>query len=130
MRPLWPALQLKATGQKSPVFVMGLFWVWCKRLRALPYLPRGGLLDDPPAISISLGLLVQLWPSWWRRSWRRRVRHPGAGWCRDWDPGTGGKHHHHTMALSKASINEEQHQVQYRTWLHKMRKKRNDFWFK
>ena len=44
MKLLWPALQLKATGQKSLIFVMGLFWVWCKQLRSLPYLPRVGLL--------------------------------------------------------------------------------------
>ena len=36
MKLLWPALQLKATGQISLIFVVGLFWVWCKQLRARP----------------------------------------------------------------------------------------------
>ena len=39
MKLLWPALQLKATGQISLIFVVGLFWVWCKQLRSVPY-PR------------------------------------------------------------------------------------------
>ena len=60
MKLLWPALQLKATGQKSLIFVVGLFWVWCKQLRSLPYLPRVGLLADPAAILMSPCLLGQL----------------------------------------------------------------------
>ena len=60
MKLLWPALQLKATGQISLIFVVGLFWVWCKQLRSLPYLPRDGLLADPVAILMSPCLLGQL----------------------------------------------------------------------
>ena len=57
---LWPALQLKAKGQKSLIFVVGLYFVWCKRLRSLPHLPRGGLLDGPVAILLSPCLLRQM----------------------------------------------------------------------
>ena len=55
MKLLWPALLLKAKGQKSLIFVVGLYLVWCKRLRSLRHLPRGGLLGDSVAI---LELLV------------------------------------------------------------------------
>ena len=57
---LWPALQLKAAGQKSPIFVVGLLLVRCKRGRSLLLLPCGGLLDDPVVILLwrcLLGLL-------------------------------------------------------------------------
>ena len=40
MKLLWPALQLKAKGQKYLIFVVGLYLVWFKRLRSLPHLPR------------------------------------------------------------------------------------------
>ena len=60
MKLLRPALQLKATGQKSLIFVVGLFWVWCKQLRSLLYLPRVGLLADPAAMLMSPCLLGQL----------------------------------------------------------------------
>ena len=58
----------------------------------------------------------------------------GAGRCRNWDPGTRDKQHHHTRAPSKASIHEEHHHLYKRIWLRKVRKKkrkkRNNFWVK
>ena len=47
----------------------------------------------------------------------------GAGRCRNWDPGTRDKQHHHTRAPSKASIHEEHTHLYERIWLRKMRNK-------
>ena len=52
MKLLWPALQLKAKGQKSLTFVVGLYLVWCKRLRSLPHLPRGSLLQGGGGVEV------------------------------------------------------------------------------
>ena len=59
----------------------------------------------------------------------------GAGRCRNWDPGTRDKQHHHTIAPLKASIHKEHKHLYERIWLRKMRKKKrkkkgNNFWVK